>query len=63
MAIHPKPVKLVKKNQSASVAPLAEVVVVENRNSWSRAIQSWIKEFRQQDRQESLPAFDRLFKD
>lgn len=32
-------------------------------NRWSTAVRSWIAEFQQRDRDESLPAFDRLFKD
>jgi hypothetical protein len=63
MTVQRKPVKLVKKSKSAKADILAEVVVVENRSGWSRAIQSWIKEFRQRDRHQSLPAFDSLFKD
>jgi len=62
MASHPKPIKLVKKSQSAATQRLAEVVV-ENQHGWSRTIQSWVKEFRLQDRRTSLTAFDSLFKD
>jgi hypothetical protein len=31
-------------------------------NRWSAAVQSWLVEFQQQARGESLPAFDTLFK-
>jgi len=63
MAIRPKSIKLLKKKQSAGMEPLPEVVVVENRQGCPRIIQSWVKEFRQRDRQKSLAAFDSLFKD
>ena len=32
-------------------------------NRWSTAVRSWVAEFRERDRSESLPAFDSLFKD
>jgi hypothetical protein len=32
-------------------------------NRWSTAVQSWVAEFQQHSREESLPAFDSLFKD
>jgi hypothetical protein len=32
-------------------------------NRWSTAVRSWVVEFQQRDRNESLPAFDSLFKD
>lgn len=31
-------------------------------NRWSTAVKSWVREFQQRRRRESLPAFDRLFK-
>jgi len=63
MANQLKPIKLVKKSQSGVVAPLAEIVVVENRHGWSQTIQGWIKESRQQTRQKAMIGFDGLFKD
>ena len=32
-------------------------------NRWSTAVRSWIGEFKDRDRRESLPAFDSLFND
>jgi hypothetical protein len=63
MAGQLKPIKLVKKSQSGVSEPVAEIVVVENRHGWSQTIQRWIKESRQQTRQQSMIAFENLFKD
>lgn len=63
MASDPKPVRLVKKSQSAGTEPPVEDVVAEQPNDWSKAIHSWIKEFRGQHRPRSFPAFDSLFKE
>ncbi len=63
MAGDPKPIRLVKKVKRAGIEPLAKVVVAERRHDWSKAIQSWIKDFRRNDRQESLAEFDSLFKE
>ena len=32
-------------------------------NRWSSAVRSWIVEFQERDRDESLPVFDSLFED
>jgi len=32
-------------------------------NNWSKSVRSWVAEFQDKDRGESLPAFDSLFKD
>ena len=31
--------------------------------NWSTAVRSWVVEFQERDRSETLPAFDSLFKD
>jgi hypothetical protein len=55
-------VKLVKKAKPKNPAIQTEVEVVDNPNRWSRAVQSWISEFRQDRRAETMPAFNSLFK-
>ena len=39
------------------------VELIANSNQWSKSVRSWVNEFKQRDRHESLPAFDSLFKD
>jgi hypothetical protein len=63
MAAQSKRIKLVKQSQSVGRERKVEVVVAEQRNDWSKSIQSWIKEFRRQQRATSFPAFDSLFKE
>ena len=41
----------------------AHVESATNPNRWSTAVRSWVVEFKERDRSESLPAFDNLFKD
>jgi hypothetical protein len=56
-------VKLIKnanrKDRRMSIA----VKPTPHRNGWSTAVRSWVVEFKDRDRSESLPAFDSLFKD
>jgi len=55
--------KLIKKaNRKDRRRPIA-VKSTPNRNRWSTAVRSWIVDFKDRDRSESLPAFDSLFKD
>lgn len=56
-------IRLIK---NAARKHLGREIAVElgvNPNRWSGAVRSWIVEFQERDRDESLPAFDRLFKD
>ena len=56
-------IKLIKnfdrKHRKIKIA----VELAVNPNRWSTAVRSWIVEFQERDRTESLPAFDSLFKD
>ena len=56
-------VKLIKngKHKDPEVQPAVESAVDPNR--WSKSVRSWVVEFQERDRGESLPAFDSLFKD
>jgi len=56
-------VKIVKRNPGAGSEPLTEVVSTGNHKGWSKAIRSWVDDFRQRSTRESLRAFDSLFKD
>jgi hypothetical protein len=57
-----KSIKLIKRHERALRLP-APALPVTNPTGWSTAVRSWILEFEQRDREESLPAFDSLFKD
>ena len=54
--------KLIKKEERKGPEPQAEVEFAVDPNRWSTAVQSWVSEFQQHRRGESLPAFDSLFK-
>jgi hypothetical protein len=54
--------KLVKKEERKGLEPQAEVERAVDPNRWSTAVQSWVREFQKRRRDESLPAFDSLFK-
>ena len=58
-------IKLVKKGkrESPPVRSEAELVNDNDENRWSRAVRSWVNDFQQNANKETLPAFDRLFKD
>jgi hypothetical protein len=56
------PVKLIKKKKSKNPEIRAEVESAAGPNRWSTAVRSWVSEFQQHRRAESLPAFDSLFK-
>lgn len=58
-----KSVRLVKKQERVRPQPLAMVESVPGPNRWSTSVRSWVAEFRERDRSESLPAFNSLFKD
>jgi hypothetical protein len=54
-------VKLIKKEARKRPEPHAEIEFA-GPNRWSTAVRSWVNEFQQHRRDESLPAFDSLFK-
>lgn len=56
------PVKLIKKEKPEDREVQTEVEFADNPNRWSKAVRSWVTEFRQDRREETLPAFDSLFK-
>jgi hypothetical protein len=53
-------VKLIKSGQGTRIRLRAAST---GPNRWSRAVRSWVVEFQERDRHETLPAFDSLFKD
>jgi hypothetical protein len=55
-------VKLIKKAERKTPTVPTETEFVDA-NRWSKAVRSWVNEFQQDRRDESLPAFDSLFKD
>ena len=55
-------VRLIKKKDRKGPGPQAEVESAVDPNRWSTAVRSWVIEFQQDRRGESLPAFDSLFK-
>ena len=57
------PVKLIKKEDRKDPEIQTEVESAAGPNRWSNAVRSWVVEFQERDRDESLPAFDSLFKD
>jgi hypothetical protein len=56
-------VKLIKKHERVSRRRRAPLEQTVNPNRWSKSVRSWVVEFQERDRDESLPAFDGLFKD
>ena len=55
-------VRLVKKEERKDPEIRAGLELAAGPNKWSRAVLSWVVEFQQHRRGESLPAFDSLFK-
>ena len=56
-------VKVIKNGEGKDLDIQAEVESAGGLNKWSTAVRSWVVEFQERDHQESLPAFDSLFKD
>jgi hypothetical protein len=56
-------IKLIKNGQRKVPEIQAKVESTAGVNRWSRAVRSWVVEFRERDRSESLPAFDSFFRD
>lgn len=54
-------IKLIKKAERESPEVRSKSEFGDDRNRWSRAVRSWVREFQQDARADSLPAFDRLF--
>lgn len=62
-AINTKPlVKLIKKTERQAPEIQAEIES-DGPNRWSTAVRSWVSEFQEDQRDETLPAFGSLFKD
>lgn len=57
------PVRLVKNAERKVPQIQVEMESGAGSNRWSAAVRSWVVEFQQHRRGESLPAFDSLFKD
>jgi hypothetical protein len=56
-------VKLIKNGERKGPEIQAAVESSVDPNRWSKSVRSWVVEFQERDRGESLPAFDSLFKD
>jgi hypothetical protein len=55
-------IRLIKKENRQGPEIQAGPEFAAGPNKWSRAVLSWVSEFQQHRRPESLPAFDSLFK-
>jgi hypothetical protein len=55
-------VKLIKNREHKVPRIQAKVESASNPNRWSTAVETWVREFQQHRRAESLPPFDSLFK-
>ena len=56
-------IKLIKKGKRESPPVRSENGLVSDENRWSRAVRSWVNDFQQNASKDTLPHFDRLFKD
>ncbi len=56
-------VKVIKNREGKDPDIQAEVESTASPNRWSNSVRSWVVEFQERDRSESLPAFDTVFKD
>lgn len=56
-------VKLIKKEDRTGEASPVEPEALVDPREWSTAVKSWVREFKQDRRDESLEAFDSLFED
>jgi hypothetical protein len=56
-------IKLIKKGKRESPPVRSEPDLLSDENRWSRAVRSWVNDFQQNASKETLPNFDRLFKD
>jgi hypothetical protein len=55
-------IRLVKKEKRKKHKIQAKVDPASSPNRWSMMVETWIREFHQHRRGESLPAFNSLFK-
>jgi len=55
-------IKLIKNAERKKGRAIAVELDI-NPNRWSSAVRSWVVDFQERDRSESLPAFESLFKD
>jgi hypothetical protein len=58
-----KAAKLKKRRERALLRARARVKSAGGPNRWTAAVRSWVADFQNRDRDESLPAFDSLFKE
>ena len=56
-------VKLIKNGERKNPRIQAELESAVDPNRWSKAVRGWVGEFQQQQRGETLPAFNSLFKE
>ena len=56
-------IRLIKKGKRESPQPRSETQFISDENRWSRAVKTWVRDFQEGAQRETLPAFDRLFKD
>jgi hypothetical protein len=56
-------VKLIKKEERKTSGIKAQVELAAGPKKWSTSVLSWVNEFQQHRRRESIPAFDSLFKE
>ena len=59
----PRLVKLIKDGKRKSPTIRARAEAAASPNIWSKTVRSWVVEFKEREHNESLPAFDSLFKD
>jgi hypothetical protein len=55
--------KLKKRRERALLRARARVKSSVGPNKWSKSVSSWVADFQNRDRDESLPAFDSLLKE
>lgn len=56
-------VRIIKRADRESPEGPVEIEAEEGPNKWSSAVSTWVSEFQKDQRDESTPAFDSLFKD
>jgi len=56
-------IRRIKRAERKQQGRESAVDLAINPNRWSSAVRSWIVQFQERDRSESLPAFDSLFRD
>jgi hypothetical protein len=58
-----RPVKLIKNEERKEPETQVEADPAADSNKWSTEVRSWVAEFQQNRQEESLQAFDSLFRD